>query len=113
MLPLVHAAPVAHVLGEMMKAVGPVIEGARDEHEDERDYGDRPQRHPVDVNGREVDVNGGEVAVAENRRGGADEQANDQGAGEHEPLPQVTQIGHPANITLFVADIGRFRRASS
>ena len=75
-LELVDAVAVAHVLGEVVKAVHPVVEGAGDQHDGERDHGDCPQRHAVDVEDRPADVDGGQVAVAEDGRRGADDQAH-------------------------------------
>jgi hypothetical protein len=86
-LELVDAAPVAHVLGEMVEAVHPVVEGACDQEEGKRHDGDGPQGDAVDMEDRPVDVHRAEVAVAENGRRHPDEEADDQRASQQEALP--------------------------
>jgi hypothetical protein len=65
------------------------------------------------VHDGEVDVDRLDIAVSEDGRAGTDDEANQEGAGEKESLPEVTQVGHPAKVTRLVTDFGGFRPASS
>ena len=102
-LELVNPAPVAHVLGEVVEAVHPVIEGPGDQEESQRHHDDRPEGDAVDVEDRPVDVHGREVAVAENRGRDPDEEADDQRASQQETLPQMVQLGTGPKVTRFAA----------
>ena len=59
---------VPHVLGEVVQAVDPVVQGSRHERERERHYGHRPEWHSVDVEHGPMNIHGREVAVAEHGR---------------------------------------------
>jgi len=102
-LELMDPPPVAHVLGEVVQAVHPVIEGAGDQEEGERHHRNGPERDPVDMENRPVDVHVGQVAVAEHGRRHPYEEADDQRAGQQKALPQMVQIGTGPKVNRFEA----------
>jgi len=71
---------VPHVLGEVVKAVPPVVERAGSEHEHQRHDRDAPQGHAAQVIDGEPDGHRVRVAVAENRRGDAQGEAENKAA---------------------------------
>src|SRR5205814_6885196 len=98
-LQLSDAVTVAHVLAEVVKAVPPVVQGAGREDDHERHDRHGPERDSPQMDDRETDVDGAGVAVAEDGRRDAQRQAENERGCEHETLPEVAQIGHPANVT--------------
>jgi len=98
-LELVHAAAVAHVLGEVVEAVEPVEQRAGDEHQAERHEDHRPERDPVDVEDRPAEIDGCGVRVAENGRSDPQRESENERQGEKKTLPEMAHVGHPPKVT--------------